>query len=190
MNKMQVEEIKEKIRLAIQAVADVEEPFKTKAFEVVLSTLLKKPEAEGPPSPPPSSARTTTKVPRTVDQKIAKFAKEANFEVSKLKDLFEFEEDKPIFIGRVEGNEAEKQVQISKCLLLAYRSVYGKNWVETSFLSKALDDYGVGSLGNLATNLRKHEEEFRAKGHHRWKQYKLTQQGRKNALDLIRQLSS
>jgi hypothetical protein len=48
---MQVKEIKNKIQLAIQAVADVEEPFKTKAFEVVLSRLLEKPEVKGRPSP-------------------------------------------------------------------------------------------------------------------------------------------
>lgn len=189
MNKMQVEEIKEKIQLAIQAVADVEEPFKTKAFEVILSTLLKKPETEGR-APPPPSTRVITKEAKTLDQKIAKFANEADVEVSKLRDIFEFEEDKPIFIGRVEGSEAEKQVQISECLLVAYKSVYGKAWVKASLLSEALDDYGVGSLANLAANLGKCEEEFRAKGQRRGRQYKLTQQGIKNALDLIRQLST
>jgi len=144
VSKTQVEEIKEKIQLAIQAVADVKEPFKTKAFEVILSTLLKKPEAEVHAAPPPST-KVITKGAKTLNQKIAEFANEANVEVSKLKDIFEFEEDKPIFIGRVEGSEAEKQVQISKCLLVSYKSVYGKDWVEASFLSKALDDYGVES---------------------------------------------
>jgi len=190
MNKMQVEEIKEKIELAIQAVADVEEPFKTKAFEVILSMLLKKPETERHAAPSPTSTKTITKKAKPFDQKIVAFANEANVEVGRLNDVFEFEEDKPIFIGRVEGSEAEKQVQISKCLLAAYKRVYGKAWVKTSLLSEALDDYGVGSLANLAANLGKCEEEFRAKGQFRGRQYKLTQQGMKNALDLIRQLSS
>jgi hypothetical protein len=177
VSKTQVEEIKEKIQLAIQAVADVEEPFKTKAFEVILSALLKKP-------------KVIIKGATTLDQKIAEFANEANVEVSKLDDIFEFGEDKPIFIGRVEGSEIEKQVQISRCLLAAYESVYGKDWVGSSILWKALDDYGVGALANLAKNLGKYEDEFRAKGQRRGRQYKLTQQGRKNALDLIRQLST
>ena len=186
---MQVEEIKEKIQLAIQAVADVKEPFKTKAFEVILSTLLKKPEAEGHVTQRPST-KVIAKGAKTLDQKIAEFANETNIEIRKLKDVFEFDEDKPIFIGRVEGSEAEKQAQISKCLLIAYKSVYRKDWVEASFLSRALDDYGVRSLKNLATNLGKLKDEFRTKGQSRWKQYKLTQQGRKTALDLIRQLST
>jgi hypothetical protein len=189
VSKTQVEEIKKKIQLAIQAVADVEEPFKTKAFEVILSTLLKKSEAEERVTPP-SSTKVITKGAKTLDQKIAAFANEANVEASKLKDIFEFEEDKPIFIGNVEGSEAEKQVQISKCLIVAYKNVYGKAWVKVALLSEALDDYGVGSLANLAANLGKCEEEFRAKGQRRGRQYKLTQQGIKNALDLIRQLST
>ena len=189
MSKTQVEEIKEKIQLAIQAVADVEEPFKTKAFEVILSTLLKKPEAEERAAQPPPT-KVITKGAKTLDRKIATFANEANVGVSKLKDIFEFEEDKPIFIGRVEGSEAEKQVQISRCLLAAYKTVYGKAWVKASLLSEALDDYGIGSLANLAANLGKCEEEFRAKGQRRGRQYKLTQQGIQNALDAIRQLST
>lgn len=186
---MQVEEIKERIQLAIQAVADVEEPFKTKAFEVILSALLKQPETERRPATP-LSAKVIAKGAKTLDEKIANFANEANVEVRKLKDIFEFDEDKPMFIGKVEGSEAEKKVQISKCLLVAYKIVYRKDWVDASFLSKALDDYGVRSLANLAANLGKCEEEFRAKGKGRGRQYKLTQQGRKNALDLIRQLST
>jgi hypothetical protein len=190
VRKTQVEEIKKKIQVAIQTVEDIEEPFKIKAFEVVLSNLLtttKREEVRGIAPPP---IKVKTKGTKTLDQKIAELAKAANVDTSKMKDVFEFEEDNIIFIGKVEGKEVEKQVKISECLLAAYKVVYGKTWVETSILWKALNDYGVGSLANLAKNLGKCTSDIRTKGKARGTKYKLTQQGYENALALIKELST
>ncbi|TET26556.1 MAG: hypothetical protein E3J73_04325 [Candidatus Bathyarchaeum sp.] len=189
MSEMQIEEIKEKINQAIKAVADVEEPFRTKAFEIVLSTLLEGSVIKTSIKSR-SSTETSTRRTNTLNQQIAEFAKKAGIESGKLRDFYDFEEDEPVFIGKVEGREAEKQIQISKCLLIAYESVYGISWVKTSILSKALDNYGVGSLNNLAKNLGKCRDDFRSKGQFRGTQYKLTQLGRESALNLLRQLSA
>jgi len=190
VRKTQVKEIKKKIQLAKQSVADIEEPFKTKAFEVILSNLLKTTEGEKVRGIATHPIKVKTKGTKTLDQKIAELAKAANVDASKMKDIFEFEGDNVIFIGKVEGKEVEKQVKISECLLAAHKVVYGKTWVESSILCKALDDYGVGSLANLAKNLGKCSSDIRTKGKGRWKKYKLTQQGFENALALIKQLST
>lgn len=181
---MQVKEIKNKIQLAIQAVVDVEEPFKTKAFEVVLSRLLEEPEAKGRPSP----VQTTLKEAKTLNEKIARFAKKVNLDVDKLKDVFEFKEDKPLFIAKVEGTNAEKQVKFSQCLLVVFDEIYERDWLETSILRQMLDDYGI-SLANLARNLTNRKEIFRKMGQTQATKYKLTGQGKKKALELIRELA-
>lgn len=181
---MQVKEIKNKIQLAIQAVADVEEPFKTKAFEVVLSRLLEEPEAKGRPSP----VQITFKEAKTLDEKIVRFAKKANLDVDKLKDVFEFKEDKPIFIAKVEGTDVEKQVKFSQCLLVVFDEIYEKEWLEASILRQMLDDFGT-PLANLARNLTNQKEIFRKMGPKQATKYKLTGQGKKKALELIRELA-
>lgn len=181
---MQVKEIKNKIQLATQAVADVEEPFKTKAFEVVLSRLLEEPEAKERPS----LAQTTLKEAKSLDEKIVRFAKKASLDVDKLTDVFEFKEDKPVFIARVEGTDAEKQVKISQCLLIMFSEMYEKDWLETLSLRKMLDDYGI-PLANLARNLKRQKGIFRKMGQKQATKYKLTGQGKKKALELIRELA-
>ena len=184
---MEVEEIKKKIQLAMNSVKDVPEPFKTKAFEVILSNLL----IEFSPKKPLPSTHTEKRPIEgevSVEEKMAKLAKIANLEVNQLKDIFHFGEKEPVFIGRVDGTEAEKQAQICRFLLLASHEVYGIEWVESSFLWKTLQDYGIGSLGNLATNIAKRENEFRAMGRGKGRKYKLTEQGRQNAIESLKQL--
>jgi uncharacterized protein with NAD-binding domain and iron-sulfur cluster len=184
MNKMQVEEIKKKIQLAIKAVADVEEPFRNKAFEVVLSRLLEEPEVKGRPSPVPM----TLKGAKTLNEKIARFAKKVNLDVDKLKDIFEFKEDKPVFIAKVEGTDGEKQGKASQCLLIVFDEIYEKDWLETSILRQMLDDYGI-PLANLARNLTNQKEIFRKMGQKQATKYKLTGLGKKKASELIRELA-
>jgi len=186
---METEEIKEKIQLAMSLVEGVPEPFKTKAFEVILSNLL-----EGVlPKKASHILHEETKVTeatRNIEPKIQKLAELVGTEVRQLKDIFQFEENRPIFIGRVNGTEAEKQVQICRLVIFVLKEVYGQEWVEGSFLWKILQDYGIGSLENLATNLKARENEFRMMGQKRGRKYKLTEPGRQNALQSLRQLAT
>lgn len=184
---MNMKEIKGKIQLAIDIAKDVPEPFKTKAFEVVLSSLLTG------LLPKESSSSTyaesySAKGKISIETKIGKLARIASIEENQLKDIFHFGEKEPTFIGRVAGTEAERQVQMCRFILLAMHEIYECEWVKGSFLWKSLQDYGVGSLKNLSKNLERREAEFRAVGKRRGKKYKLTQQGRQNTIELLRQL--
>lgn len=185
---METKEIKEKIQLAITLVEDVPEPFKTKAFEVVLSNLLEGflPKKTRPLFP--KEAKESRETAQSIEDKIERLAKIVDIEVSQLKDIFQFEEKEPIFIGRVEGTEAEKQVQACRLIILVSKEVYEQEWVDGSFLWKVLKDLGIGSLDNLSRNLKSREDEFRMMGQKTGKKYKLTEPGRRNALQSLRQL--
>jgi hypothetical protein len=185
---LEKDEIKKKIQLAVDSVADVSEPLKTKAFEIVLSHLLAGPSTKSP-STPPHLATELGERSIGIDEKIQKLAATANIETRQLKDIFHFGEKEQTFIGRIEGTEAEKQFQITQLVLLSSQEVYGHEWVKGSFLWKILKDYGVGSLDNLAQNLSTRPNEIRAMGQKRGRQYKLTEQGRQNAIGLLRRLA-
>jgi hypothetical protein len=186
---METEEIKKKIQLAISLVQDVPEPFKAKAFEVILSNLL-----EG--VLPKKASRIlheetkVTEVTQNVELKTQKLAELVGIEISQLKDIFQFEEKGPTFIGRVNGTEAEKQVQVCRLAIFILKEVYGQEWIEGSFLWKILQDCRIGSLDNLAANLRARENEFRMMGQKKGKKYKLTELGRQNAIQSLRQLAT
>lgn len=188
-----MKQIKNKIKTAIEAVSDIEEPFKTKAFEVILSKLLEKSEETGQPTATPSPTSTTLvtlKGEKTVEERIVRFAKRCNLSVTELRDVIESEEDGPIFIGKIEGTDAEKQVKASQCLLATYENVHQRDWIEASMLSQNLADSGV-PLANLARSLKSQKEIFRKMGKKKKNtKYKLTGLGKKKAYELIRKLAT
>ena len=188
---MQTEQIKNKIKMAIDAVSDVEEPFKIKAFEVILSKLLEESEEMihhlATPSPK-STTQGNLKGAKTLER-IASFAKRCNLNAAQLRDAIEFKEDVPMFIEKVEGSDAEKQVKASQCLLATYENVYQRDWIEASTLRQNLADSGV-PLANLARSLKSQKEIFRKIGKKKNTKYKLTGLGKKKAYQLIRKLAT
>jgi hypothetical protein len=182
---MELEEIIKKIQFAMDAVSNIPEPFKVKAFEIVLSKSLD----EVPKEDTSASNVELREKPTNVGDKMEKLTKVATITLEQLKDIFDFKAEEPIFIGRVEGNEAEKQVQISELMLLVMQEVYEHEWVASSFLWKTLQECGVGSLDNLAAHLSERPDLFRAMGQKRGRKYRLTGPGRTAALELLRRLA-
>lgn len=186
---MQVEEIKEKIQLAKQLVKDLEDPYKTEAFGVILSKLL---ESELLPT---TKKLTKTEKPKekkmeTIEERIRAFAEKANISTERLEDVFDFEEDKPTFLANIEGTDAGKQVRISQCVISVYDEMYLKPWTPSSILYQILKDKGVGSLQHLSENLSRRRGTFRKKGKGKATRWKLTNDGKRETLDLIRELAS
>lgn len=136
-----------------------------------------------------SSSTSTTqadlKAAKPLEEKIARFAKRCNLNVTQLTDVIEFKEDAPVFIGKVEGSDAEKQVKTSQCLLATYENVYERDWIDASTLRQNLADSSV-PLANLARSLKSQKEMFRRIGKKKNTQYKLTGLGKKKAYELIR----
>ena len=186
---MEVKEIKGKIKVAIDAVDDVPEAFKIKAFEVVLSKLLNERKFEANESEgEKGGSNELTAVSQSMDDKIKKMAEAAGVTVNQLNDIFQFGETTLKFIGRIEGKDAGKQVQISRLIIFAYKEVYGQEWVEGSIIREVLKDCGVGSLNHFSENLMHFENEFRTIGLKSAMKYKLTEPGKQTAITLLKQL--
>lgn len=60
--------------------------------------------------------------------------------------------------------------------------VYGKEWVS---LVPVLEEHGIGSLGNLAKNLRNHPTIFNVKGQGKGTEYKLVGAAKRETFNLI-----
>jgi len=179
------EKIKGVIKRAINIVKDIEEPYRLKAFEVVLTKLW------------PSLAEREEykkealqkKEGTSLEIKIKNFARKCNVSVEQLKNVYDFEEEKPTFIlaRAIQGSHSERQCLASRYLLVAYDEVYGKKWVS---LSKVLDEHSIGSLQHLARNLERRSDIFRTKGKGKSTKYKLTDIAKRETFDMIRELAT
>ncbi|MEM2102104.1 MAG: hypothetical protein QXM22_01155 [Candidatus Bathyarchaeia archaeon] len=176
------EKIEALIQRAIRIVEKVREPYRMKAFEVVLSNLLVSPLFERK-----EKQKETKGAEGTLDERIAEFAAECKLTVEQLKSVFEFQQDKPIFIvpRQVGSTHAQNQVLVSRYLLAAYGEIYGKEWVS---LVPVLTDHGVGSLANLAVNLKRHPTVFNIKGQGKGTEYKLVEAAKHETFNMIHNL--
>lgn len=184
---MEVNQVKQKIGLAMEAVQDVPEPFKLKAFEVVLSNSL----ASSANTLLSSETKSTNNHGLvSIESKVEKIAGIIKLEKELIKDAIDFGEDEPSFIATVDGSETERQVQISRSILFVMDHAYGREWVKSSFLLRKLQDCGVGSLQHLNENLEARKTDFRSRGKKKGTEYKLTQPGQQNAIAFIRELAA
>jgi hypothetical protein len=166
------------IQRAIKIAEKVPEQYRLKAFEVVLSNLLVYPIFEKKEGQERERADV-----RGFEEKVAEFAAKCNLSIAQLRSVFEFQDDKPVFIIHgLGGTHAERQVQVSRYLLAAYSEVYGKEWVK---LVQVLEDHGIGSLGNLAKNLKKYPTIFNVKGQGKGTEYKLVEAAKRETFGLI-----
>lgn len=178
-----IEEIKKQIQTAIDAVKDFDEPYRSKAFEVILSKSIERIAIEKD-----VKAKEKGK-PSTLEGKIEKFAESSNLSVGQLENVFEFSENNLKFITPLSGSIAERQVSFTQCVLIALEKVFGKKSINALDLAKKLDDYGL-SGHHLARNLQRHPNIFRKIGKKRGTKYKLTDVGKSSALELVRALAT
>ena len=182
---MEIEDIKNQIQFAINAVKDFDEPYRTKAFEVILSKLI-----EGRPTEKkiePSEVKK--KKISTLNGKIAEFAKAANITAEQLGNVFDFKEQDLTFIAPLTGSLADRQFQFCESILIGSELVYGNKWTKASILTKKMDDYGLHTR-NLARNLARRSGIFRRTGQKRGSKWKLTDVGIREALDLVRRIAT
>jgi len=182
------QDIKRQIQAAIDAVKDFDEPYKTKAFEVILSKSL-----ETIPTGP-TSKRIEHHIEKKgkslpVKEKIAKFAEAANLSVDQLANVFEFGDDGLNFIAPLTGSIKQKQVDFTQCVLICLERVYEKKSIEATELVSMLDDFGL-STKNLSRSLQSHPDIFRKIGKKRETRYRLTDVGKTSALKLVHELAT
>ncbi|MGD0978490.1 MAG: hypothetical protein ABR962_05040 [Candidatus Bathyarchaeia archaeon] len=178
------ERIKAIIRRAINIAKEIEEPYRLKAFEIVLSKLWAPFAEQKTKTIETASGESGT---ANLEARIEEFAAKCALSVDQIENIFDFQEDGPLFTVPLQGSHAEKQVLVSRYLLAAYHEAYGKEWIS---LNQILAEHGVGSLDNLGANLKKHADIFRQRGRKKASEYKLVDAAERETFHMIHELST
>lgn len=179
-----IEEIKKQIQTAIEAVKDFDEPYRTKAFEVILSKLM-----EELPSERVVEGAEKREKPLPHKERIKRFAEAANLSVDQLDNVFEFNEDSMKFIAPLTGSVPQRQVIFTHCVLIGLERVYRKKSIKATELAGMLYDYGL-SIKNLSRSLQNHPDIFRKVGKKKETRYKLTDIGKTSAIELVHTIAT
>lgn len=186
-----IKNIKNKVKIAREAVEGEEEPYKTAAFQVIFSKLLNDEVDVGANSISqhfiPPSDDTSKKVDS--EKKKIELARICGIDVKELDNVFYVKDNEIRLVSPLSGKETEKQIKASVCILLAYEILFGKTWLSSLVMSKSLDLSGVGNLRNLAKNLKRNSDLFRKSGTKRATEYKITGPGRTKAIEIIKKVA-
>lgn len=181
-----IEEIKKQIQTAIEAVKEFDEPYKTKAFEVILSKFLE----TIPTEIAVKRVRPKEKGKAlSLEEKIKEFAEASDLSVNQLENVFEFGEKGLRFIAPLTGSLPERHVTFAQCVLIGLERVYGKKVIGAPTFTRIFDDYAL-STNNLTRSLRGHPTIFRIFGQRKGTRYRLTDIGKQSAIELVRTLAT
>lgn len=186
--------LKEKIKIAREAVQDEQEPYKTEAFKIILSSLISR-------TPMRSKAKSKVKSKSTgkkginpilskLEQKneLDELSKKCGITTDALSEVITIKNNIIQIIKRPKIKESEKHVLFTACILACYRILYEIEWLSTNLLKKCLDDSAVGDLGHYAEDIAK-ESFILPRGEKRGKEYKITGKGLDMAYEVIKKLS-
>jgi hypothetical protein len=172
-----------KVKTAQEVAETAQEPYKLETFKTVLIALLGEPGET-------QQVETGHKRMPVVQPSNSKLADLCGITVEQLANVFDIEDGVISFIAPLEGSLPDKLTNATLCILAAYETVLGKDWVESITLAERLQSAGVGSLDNLARSLKNHPDLFRSKGAKSHTLYKLTDLAKKKALSVIQQLAT
>ena len=187
------EQLKEKIRLAKEAVINESEPFKTEAFKIILNKLLESNLTTKITTVVPESLNTIKPQNEYSDiyEKKKDLALKCDITIDELNDIILIKNDVVEIIKPIPGKtDSIKHIIISLCVLAVYDVVLGIEWVTSAKLTESMRSLGVRDLSNLAPHLKRSSNYFRVQGSRGHNEYKLTSaQGRQKAFQVIHQLA-
>ena len=198
---MSIEEIRNKIELAKEAVQAQEEPYKTEAFKIILSSLIGetfqvsgtiKKNSSKSNRKAKSTKRKSVK-PQQVEfnqkNELEELAKKCGITAEALSEVITIKDNTIHIVKRPKIKETEKHVLFSTCILASYRVLYEIEWLSTNLLKRCLDESAVGDLGHYSEGLMG-VSHILPRGDRRGKEYKITGKGLDIAFEIIKKLSN
>ena len=194
---MDPQDLQEKIKIAKESVQDQEEPYKTEAFKIILSSLIggtKLKKSKGSATPKRKHKSTSkgksgsTLIIYEMKNELSEFAQKCKISEEVLLEIISIKNNFIQIVKKPKLKEKEKQVRFSLFILAGYKILYEIEWLPTKRLRKCLDDSGVGDLGHLFRGLSATSLiiDRGAKG---GKEYKITGKGIDTACEYICELA-
>lgn len=179
-------QIKAAIKRAIDVSKDFEEPYRLKAFEIILAHSLSNSFRIGEKIEQTLTIESTPSGVPTLNTNIQNLSKKCDLSIEQLKNVYDFQEKYPILIIPLKGNQSEKQILASRLLLVAYDEVYGQEWLS---LTEVLQNHGIGALQHLSENLDRAQNIFLKRGERNTRQYKLVNSAKIASYKIISQIA-
>ncbi|MCH8914948.1 MAG: hypothetical protein IIA82_03770 [Thaumarchaeota archaeon] len=194
---MDPQDLQEKIKIAKESVQDQEEPYKTEAFKIILSSLIggtkfEKPKDGSSPKrkrkSTPKGGSTQSSIVYEMKNKPSEFAKKCNISEDELFETISIKKDIIQIVKKLKLKETEKHIQFGLCILTSYKILYEIEWLPTTRFRKCLDDSGVGDLGHIFRSLSSTSLIIN-RGTKTGKEYKVTGKGIDTACEYICKLA-
>ena len=184
-----VSKMRDAVRIAKEVVKDEPEPYRAEAFRTVLAKLLE--SIEGSTSVGGIEPMKIDRRAKPSPNGIEKLAEACSISRPQLEDIVNTENGVVRFLVPLDrtASEREKQIVASQGILVTYHMALSKEWIEASVLVEALKNAGIGSIRELSRYLSTRSDLFMKRGEGKYREYKLTETGKKAAFLTIRALS-
>ena len=191
---MDVNDFKEKVKIAKETVEGEEEPYKTEGYKIILSHLLNTKnklqsyKKIGKSKKRKQSVSSKTKI--TFEQKhdLEELTSKCKISEEKIKETIAIKNDIIEILKRITAQEKFKQMVFSMIILATYRVIFEIEWLPASYLRKCLDSSGVGDLNHLYRNLPSTSLIVNS-GAKKGTEYKITGKGMDLAFEYIKKLA-
>lgn len=191
---MEISDIKKKMKLAKEAVKELDEPYKLETYKIILKSSL---NLTLPSSEEKNEQNDNKFIPKTddspeVDQSITKLSNLCKIDERELSDILKIGNDEVIIKKILTGTEKQQQIAGSQLILLGYEFCMGNTEIDSVTLKKCLKKSHItDKSSNFSTYIKNEKNLFslssKAAGRNT---YSLTaNKGRTSAIELLTKLA-
>jgi len=188
---METSQIKEKIKLALEAVKELEGSYKLEAFKIIFqhSILGTKKSDESFDDTQTGDSQSREHNGNDVTNPLLGLAKKCNVSLQELKNILDYENDEFILLKQLElPSVTEKQVTACQIIITAWMKGKNVEWIPGSVLHELVEKNSLGDVTNISKNVKK-SGLFRKKGQLKGTVYSLTTNGWQEGLKLLEKLA-
>lgn len=190
---MKISDIKEQIKIALDSVKELDEPYKLETFKIILSKSLKSPNQSEKVTQIQNNDESMLKNEESTDLNsgMKQLSNLCKIDERELFDILKIENDEITLKKILSGTEKQQQIVAAQLILLGYEFGLGITEVDSLTLKKVLKKSHIHDKSSHLSKYLKNEKNLfsmSSKGGGR-NTYSLTaNQGRTSAIDLITKL--
>ena len=191
---MEINQIKNKIKIALDSVKELDEPYKLETYKIILTLSLSDSLPLSEENNQQKDNKLTPKIEKSPksDHNITKLSNLCKITTRELSDVLKFDNNEVILKKVLTGTEAEQQVSGSQLILLGYEIGLGTSEISSKTLKGVLKKSNITDKGsNFAQNLKRRKDLFSMSSKSSGiNLYSLTaNKGRTSAIELLTKLA-
>lgn len=191
---MEISDLKKKIKMAMESVKELDEPYKLETYKIILSKSLDSEiqEEDNTEKKKPQESKKQPKNKENLDENLEKLASLCKISSRELSDVLKIENGEITLKKRFTGTDAEQQISATQLILLGYEIGLEINEIDSRTLKGVLKKSNIPDRNrNLAQNLKTKKDLFNMSSvSSRVNTYSLTaNKGRASAIGLLTKLA-